>query len=54
MGPPGRFMFASAVEYPHGKTSPYDRDEYVMWGFSASRTTLVLPGSIESLTASWH
>jgi 2-polyprenyl-6-methoxyphenol hydroxylase-like FAD-dependent oxidoreductase len=51
MGPPGRFMFASAVEYPEGKTSPYDRDEYVMWGFSARRTRLVLPGSIESLSS---
>jgi 2-polyprenyl-6-methoxyphenol hydroxylase-like FAD-dependent oxidoreductase len=49
MGPPGRFMFASAVEYPKGKTSPYDRDEYVMWGFSARRTRLALPGPIESL-----
>lgn len=33
MGPPGRFMFASAVQYPQGQTSLYDRDEYVMWGF---------------------
>jgi 2-polyprenyl-6-methoxyphenol hydroxylase-like FAD-dependent oxidoreductase len=49
MGPPGRFMFASAVEYPPGNTSPYDRDEYVMWGFSAWRKRLVLPGPIESL-----
>jgi 2-polyprenyl-6-methoxyphenol hydroxylase-like FAD-dependent oxidoreductase len=49
MGPPGRFMFASAVEYPPGKTSAYDRDEYVMWGFSARRTRLNLPGPIESL-----
>ena len=49
MGPPGRFMFASAVEYPQGKTSPYDRDEYVMWGFSAKRTRFALPGPIESL-----
>jgi 2-polyprenyl-6-methoxyphenol hydroxylase-like FAD-dependent oxidoreductase len=49
MGPPGRFMFASAVEYPQGKTSAYDRDEYVMWGFSAWRKRLVLPGPIESL-----
>jgi 2-polyprenyl-6-methoxyphenol hydroxylase-like FAD-dependent oxidoreductase len=49
MGPPGRFMFASAVEYPQGKTSAYDRDEYVMWGFSARRSRLPLPGPIESL-----
>jgi 2-polyprenyl-6-methoxyphenol hydroxylase-like FAD-dependent oxidoreductase len=49
MGPPGRFMFASAVEYPQGQASPYDRDEYVMWGFSARRSRLVLPGPIESL-----
>ncbi len=49
MGPPGRFMFASAVEYPRGKPSAYDRDEYVMWGFSAWRACLDLPGPIESL-----
>ena len=49
MGPPGRFMFASAVEYPQGTASPYDRDEYLMWGFSARRDRLVLPGPIESL-----
>ena len=49
MGTPGRFMFASAVEYPEGSTSPYDRDEYVMWGFSAWKTRLALPGPIESL-----
>ena len=49
MGTPGRFMFASAVEYPQGSTSPYDRDEYVMWGFSARKTRLALPGAIESI-----
>jgi 2-polyprenyl-6-methoxyphenol hydroxylase-like FAD-dependent oxidoreductase len=49
MGPPGQFMFASAVEYPQEKTSPYDRDEYVMWGFSGRPKTLALPVPIESL-----
>jgi 2-polyprenyl-6-methoxyphenol hydroxylase-like FAD-dependent oxidoreductase len=55
MGPPGRFMFASAVEYPQGNISrnmsPYDRDEYVMWGFSARPATLALPAPIESLSS---
>ena len=53
MGPPGRFMFASAVQYPQEysqrQTSAYDRDEYVMWGFSAKRSRLALPGPIETL-----
>src|ERR1700744_4630347 len=50
MGPPGQFMFASAVEYPKGKPSPYDRDEYVMWGFSGRPRTLDLRVPIEHLT----
>ena len=49
MGTPGRFMFASAVEYPEGSTVPYDRDEYVMWGFSARKAHLALPGPIENI-----
>ncbi|MBV8224596.1 MAG: FAD-dependent monooxygenase [Verrucomicrobia bacterium] len=51
LGPKGCFLFANAVEYedPHNSThqdrlasssyglSPSDREEYVMWGFSARR-----------------
>ena len=40
MGPKGRFLFASAVEYPPDAPRTYDRDEYVMWGFSARRELL--------------
>jgi 2-polyprenyl-6-methoxyphenol hydroxylase-like FAD-dependent oxidoreductase len=40
MGPEGCFLFASAVEYPPDAPSTYDRDEYVMWGFSARRDLL--------------
>jgi 2-polyprenyl-6-methoxyphenol hydroxylase-like FAD-dependent oxidoreductase len=48
LGPHGCFMFASAVQYSEiaGASAPYppgsddreeDREEYVMWGFSARR-----------------
>jgi len=40
MGPKGCFLFASAVEYPSDALRSYDRDEYVMWGFSARREVL--------------
>ena len=40
MGPDGCFLFASAVEYPPDAPRSYDRDEYVMWGFSARRDLL--------------
>jgi 2-polyprenyl-6-methoxyphenol hydroxylase-like FAD-dependent oxidoreductase len=40
MGPDGCFLFASAVEYPPDAPRTYDRDEYVMWGFSARRELL--------------
>ena len=40
MGPKGCFLFASAVEYPPDALRSYDRDEYVMWGFSARRELL--------------
>jgi len=40
MGPKGCFLFASAVEYPADAPLTYDRDEYVMWGFSARRELL--------------
>jgi 2-polyprenyl-6-methoxyphenol hydroxylase-like FAD-dependent oxidoreductase len=50
MGPAGRFMFASVVEYPPGNVSPYDQDEYVMWGFSARPTALALSGPIDNVS----
>jgi 2-polyprenyl-6-methoxyphenol hydroxylase-like FAD-dependent oxidoreductase len=50
MGPPGQFMFASAVEYPAGKTPSYDQDEYVMWGFSARPRTLGISAPIENIS----
>jgi 2-polyprenyl-6-methoxyphenol hydroxylase-like FAD-dependent oxidoreductase len=37
LGPTGCCMFTGAVEYPPGDSVAYDREEYVMWGFSASR-----------------
>jgi 2-polyprenyl-6-methoxyphenol hydroxylase-like FAD-dependent oxidoreductase len=51
LGPAGRFMFASAVEYPPEANTPYDRDEYVMWGLSARREDLGLTGSPAGLDA---
>ena len=54
LGPPGRFMFASAVEYPPGADTRYDHDEYVMWGLSARREDLGLrdaPASLDAETA---
>jgi 2-polyprenyl-6-methoxyphenol hydroxylase-like FAD-dependent oxidoreductase len=63
LGPKGCFMFVSAVEYEmsayeasaHGDTRtvaarfspPYNRDEYVMWGFSARREKFGLPENLE-------
>jgi len=35
LGPGGCSMFSGAVEYPPSQGSDYDREEYVMWGFSA-------------------
>jgi 2-polyprenyl-6-methoxyphenol hydroxylase-like FAD-dependent oxidoreductase len=43
MGPNGCFLFASALEYPPDALRIYDREEYVMWGFSAHRE-LLAPG----------
>jgi 2-polyprenyl-6-methoxyphenol hydroxylase-like FAD-dependent oxidoreductase len=37
LGPRGCCMFTGAVEYPPSDSVAYDREEYVMWGFSASR-----------------
>jgi 2-polyprenyl-6-methoxyphenol hydroxylase-like FAD-dependent oxidoreductase len=53
LGPHGCFMFASAVDYeegPAGGDSPYDRDRYVMWGFSAHDDTLDLPADPSALS----
>jgi len=60
LGPRGCFLFASAVEYedgrsqgPRGATAhdplPSEREEYVMWGFSAHRETLALPTDLDAL-----
>jgi 2-polyprenyl-6-methoxyphenol hydroxylase-like FAD-dependent oxidoreductase len=37
VGPRGCCMFTGAVEYPSAHLAAYDRDEYVMWGFSTHR-----------------
>jgi 2-polyprenyl-6-methoxyphenol hydroxylase-like FAD-dependent oxidoreductase len=61
LGPKGRFMFGSAVEYEDGglespSTSPpaklpSDREQYVMWGFSAPREAFAMPADFEALGA---
>jgi 2-polyprenyl-6-methoxyphenol hydroxylase-like FAD-dependent oxidoreductase len=64
LGPKGRFMFGSAVEYENsedkarGLQSPStsakpssDREEYVMWGFSAPREAFAMPADFEALGA---
>src|SRR5262249_29729830 len=46
LGPKGCFMFASTVDYEDdaaGGEQYYDRERYVMWGFSAHGETLALP-----------
>jgi 2-polyprenyl-6-methoxyphenol hydroxylase-like FAD-dependent oxidoreductase len=45
LGPSGCSMFAGAVEYPPRQGSDYDREEYVMWGFSAHRDLFGLAGA---------
>jgi 2-polyprenyl-6-methoxyphenol hydroxylase-like FAD-dependent oxidoreductase len=42
LGPRGCCMFTGAVEYPPGHSPAYDREEYVMWGFSAHRDSFGL------------
>ena len=42
LGPGGCSMFAGAVEYPPSQASDYDREEYVMWGFSAQHDSFGL------------
>jgi 2-polyprenyl-6-methoxyphenol hydroxylase-like FAD-dependent oxidoreductase len=51
LGPRGGFMFSGAVEYPADCSSDHDRDEYVMWGFSARGDQLGVPGTPEELSA---
>ena len=46
LGPKGCFMFANAVDYEaetEEGTPYYDREQYVMWGFSAHDEALNLP-----------
>ena len=54
LGPNGCFMFASGVDYEDdtaGCTQQYyDRETYVMWGFSAHRETLGLLGDPAALS----
>jgi len=50
MGPRGGFMFAGAVEYPSDGPGAYDREEYVMWGFSARREILGLKGAPDDVS----
>jgi 2-polyprenyl-6-methoxyphenol hydroxylase-like FAD-dependent oxidoreductase len=45
VGPRGCCMFTGAVEYPPAHPAAYDRDEYVMWGFSAHRDCFGLTGA---------
>jgi 2-polyprenyl-6-methoxyphenol hydroxylase-like FAD-dependent oxidoreductase len=53
LGPRGCFMFANAVDYedddPGGPQS-YDREKYIMWGFSAHEETFNLPVNPPELT----
>jgi 2-polyprenyl-6-methoxyphenol hydroxylase-like FAD-dependent oxidoreductase len=70
LGPRGCFMFVSAMLYgdlaDQALVAPFDREEYMMWGFSARRARLEdgrvieeldgsqLKGRVEALTADWH
>jgi 2-polyprenyl-6-methoxyphenol hydroxylase-like FAD-dependent oxidoreductase len=68
LGPKGCFMFASTVDYEGdtaGAERHYDRESYVMWGFSAHDETLGLPdlaapsgqaarAAVIALTDGWH
>ena len=67
LGPRGRFMFGSAVQYENSKDKargdreppstrsaaelPSDREQYVMWGFSAPREAFAMPADFEALGA---
>jgi len=54
IGPGGCFLFASTVQYRNrpamADAAPDERDEYVMWGFSARRTKFARP-NLEELGA---
>jgi 2-polyprenyl-6-methoxyphenol hydroxylase-like FAD-dependent oxidoreductase len=58
LGPKGRFLFGSAVEYGNSddkargdREPPRARAAYVMWGFSAPREAFALPADFEALGA---
>jgi 2-polyprenyl-6-methoxyphenol hydroxylase-like FAD-dependent oxidoreductase len=50
LGPGGCSMFAGAVEYPPSQGSDYDREEYVMWGFSAHHDSFGLASTAGEIT----
>jgi len=53
LGPRGCFMFASTVDYEDAEVGSghfYDREKYVMWGFSAHDTTLNLPSDLDAFS----
>jgi 2-polyprenyl-6-methoxyphenol hydroxylase-like FAD-dependent oxidoreductase len=53
LGPKGCFMFASGVDYEDDTTGfgqYYDREKYVMWGFSAHNETLDLTANPAALS----
>jgi 2-polyprenyl-6-methoxyphenol hydroxylase-like FAD-dependent oxidoreductase len=50
LGPRGCFMFSSTVDYDAaGGDEHYDREKYVMWGFSAHGDALDLPASLDAV-----
>src|SRR6516164_4175901 len=49
LGPGGCSMFAGAVEYPPSQGSDYDREEYVMWGFSAHHASFGLANTTDEV-----
>jgi len=52
LGPGGCFMFASTVDYEETTAAGgerYDRERYVMWGFSTHRETLGLPADLSAV-----
>jgi 2-polyprenyl-6-methoxyphenol hydroxylase-like FAD-dependent oxidoreductase len=51
LGSRGCFMFANAVDYDtEGSEQCYEREKYVMWGFSAHNETLDLPADSAALS----
>jgi 2-polyprenyl-6-methoxyphenol hydroxylase-like FAD-dependent oxidoreductase len=52
LGPRGCFLFASTVDYEDAagdRHEHYDREKYVMWGFSAQRDTFGLRASLSGV-----